>query len=364
MALCLRGMIGAVAALLTQSVALGQELPSKADIVAKWQLTELKYSSVALEWTELHVGNRLGEGTKGQRESASNWTLYLLGNDFKATKVQTSAGGDEVELPNTTIFMLDKRAFMVFRSVVEGGAHPGAIVDHRNKFTATLELRAPFLFLRPGVRELSEVDVESFHLSPVLRPFNGKEFAVLAHETEAGDRRTEYWLDPKLNFTIGRQLRFAAELLTMQLDLDFEEELSNGSPILEGWTYSKFQPDGTPLSTSRFEVSKLEANPRDIESLLSFKLPIGTLVNDHTEATELRYIVRSDDQRRVITDAEQGGTYEEWMSAQSEQPEVAHEVGAGVLAFWVIGGIVALAVCAILIWVFVGRGGSNRNVTD
>jgi hypothetical protein len=122
------------------------------------------------------------------------------------------------------------------------------------------------------------------------------------------------WVDPARDYVPLRYMTSDAALqrITYLMDIEpMEDPVAGWLPMR--WTSVLLARDGSVISTATSEVTERTINKAVPEEEFTLTFPAGTMVSDHTEVADTRYILRPDGSKYVFSreDLIRSRSYEE-----------------------------------------------------
>lgn len=118
------------------------------------------------------------------------------------------------------------------------------------------------------------------------------------------------WVDPERDFLITRYTTSADGKVNFQIDFAYEAD-GRQAGELSGWRFVYYQSGGAFQESGDFRVTKRALNLPIDPDQFDLTFPEKTLVLDRSSGKPVAYVLKAGDNKRVITEADAGKSYEE-----------------------------------------------------
>jgi hypothetical protein len=172
---------------------------------------------------------------------------------------------------------------------------------------------------------------------------------LLIEDNSSADVNSIYWVDPSRDYCVVRHTCNGRDGKPFfKLDIDYRAD-KDVRWIPGSWGIEWFNPgQDVPVST-RVNVDSYKINSFIPEHSFEVKLAPGTLVSDMRTTPSQEYLVKANDEKRMIPRSELDATYEQLINTE---PGFAHEFEREASTRWWTAAIIVLCAVAglIAIW--------------
>ncbi len=265
------------------------------------------------------------DGPKIRYSSEGQVTWDIKGNPFEQSSVMTF-DGEKVKsyTPRGTL-----------------GTPGGLILPGAPQHTQLISLLPLFLAYRatyPGLQQ--PLTISEFEKTKEVAAIDGRNCVALRLYARPPARgENTLWVDAERDFLPRRYTSSLNGKVHLQLDINYEADADNGW-VPSAWRFVYYSSGGGLAESGDTKVGKYEINIPVDPGEFDVTFPPGTIVNEGKEEGIVKYIVREGVEKRLITEADRGKSYEDVLNEDSNR------IGLWKTAtgFFAVGLIIALVI--------------------
>lgn len=243
-------------------------------------------------------------------------SITLDGEKLRYERAQQQWSGKQnafVTLPRITVF--DGTVGKIFHPTGPCYAPwPDGLIGRNYPDSGSLHLSPLIMTLRPSFPRMNIINIQTMSLTGRRVEINGR--PCLEMESQLGNYVQRVWVDLSRDYVVVRSLGLVNEQVRTKIDIGYRQDTKKRW-VPEKWDILTLLPNGKLESSGRATVMSYELNATVELAAFDIKFPPGTRVTDTRDPkSQVNYILKEGDKKRMIMPEEIGATYEQMINSE------------------------------------------------